>query len=254
MMTGNLCEGICSRCYRLNLSCTGPLNLRAHKNSGRALAIGSRKKDAYLLHDQPPRLDSPYDTRSSLRIVNPFEMTKYHWVKLDPRIKYMALVVIANTASKTILSVAHSKGGLSSVDTLEEIYRCVSQMIGSHECRTVLIEWGDAMGKPKGTKYGKKPDWWPKSVEFKDPKKLSSQGKLFYTDANGANISSGVKKALDFAFCGSHGSLVPLWELHDALKHTNLKKRDRELLTWIIFTKKVSIIEKYQACGKFESK
>lgn len=137
---------------------------------------------------------------------------------------------------------------------MAEIYRCVFQMISSHESRTILIEWGDAMGKAKGTKYGEKPAWWPISVEFKDPKTLHSHGTLPHPNSNAANIFPDVKSALEFVFCGSHGSLVPLRELHDAVKRINLNKRDRQLLTWIIFIKKISNLGGNQAFGKFESK
>ena len=178
-LVGDFCKRKCSRCDRLNLGCTGALRSRADLHSKRALAVRSEEKNAYRLYDHCPGLNDP-----------PIESKKFLRIILDPQKKNMTLAAVANAASKKIVSIAHAKGFSSRVATLADVYDLAFQMISVHGSRMILVEWGVVMGKEKGTKYDKRPVWWPGSVEFKDPKKLKSHGQFFFfnTDLNAANL------------------------------------------------------------------
>ena len=234
----------CSRCCRLSLQCTRLPSVQADESLELKSASTPEvpNKENILPDVQYPQHDNSHDTRTSSGTFDLFKANDHLWSEPGSQIRYTALVTVANTASRTILSIAHSKSILFQVHKLEDIYRSVFQIIYCHGSRAVLVEWGDAMGKSKRTKYSKKPGWWPENVEFKDPKKLSSDGEFFRLNFEDVNRPSDVKFVLYFLFCGYHGSSVLLRQLYVVLKHINLKRRDRQLLTWIIFIKRVSLI------------
>lgn len=74
----------------------------------------------------------------------------------------------------TAISCLLRQKGHSSTDVYESVFR----MLRSKDCRSLLLEWGDIMGKRRRTKYKKKPEWWPKDVVFQEPKRLNLNGKL----------------------------------------------------------------------------
>lgn len=75
---------------------------------------------------------------------------------------------IASRVSRAVLAALQTRDGPSA-----DIYKLVFLELRSKDCRSLLVEWADVMGKPRRKRYIKKPHWWPVTVAFNEPTRNS---------------------------------------------------------------------------------
>lgn len=170
---------LCIRCSRLGLSCTTAAN-PAIERTGTISKLSQQEIPA------PPLLYRKSSQKAPHHQYECFEDKKIGPVTIDPEqsnecdetnpVFTMGSQGIKLTTKQllTAISCLLRQKGHSSTDVYESVFR----MLRSKDCRSLLLEWGDIMGKRRRTKYKKKPEWWPKDVVFQEPKRLNLNGKL----------------------------------------------------------------------------
>lgn len=97
---------------------------------------------------------------------------------VESLVKHIVLNIVAKHATSAVLSEVRSRTIFSNANTLEALYQDVFGLLTAKDCRHILVEWADVMGKRKMQRYTNKPSWWPKTVDYKEPRYLKSHGKL----------------------------------------------------------------------------
>lgn len=171
---------LCIRCSRLGLSCTTAANPAIERTG----TISRRSQEQE--NPETPLLYRKSSQKAPHHQYECFEDKKIGPVTIDPEqsnecdetnpVFTMGSQGIKLTTKQllTAISCLLRQKGHSSTDVYESVFR----MLRSKDCRSLLLEWGDIMGKRRRTKYKKKPEWWPKDVVFQEPKRLNLNGKL----------------------------------------------------------------------------
>lgn len=97
---------------------------------------------------------------------------------VESLVKHTVLNIVAKHATSAVLSEVRSRTMCSNANTLETLYQDVFGLLRAIDCRYMLVKWADVMGKRKMQRYTNKPGWWPKTVNYQEPRNLKSHGKL----------------------------------------------------------------------------
>lgn len=94
-------------------------------------------------------------------------------------VQHIILNIAAKHATSAVLSEVRSRNKSCNASSLQALYQDIFGLLVAHDCRNILVQWANVMGKRKGQRYSEKPGWWPETVVHRQPSYLKSHGTFF---------------------------------------------------------------------------
>lgn len=134
------------------------------------------------------------------------------------------LIIVAFHARAAIISAVYAPNTPHESTPIKHLYEKVLHCLGVNGCRTLLIDWSNAVGKTKNSKYICRPRWWPAYINYETPRNIPFKD---------------LKKILIALLLPDDFDQVRFLQLYQSVKSSKICEKGKVLLKYIFYLEKL---------------